>query len=77
MMTFQKKPERPEELGRRLGDNEQECEQLQTALEDSEQRVEKLAGENALLQNEKLRVCEFLRYLGGFDLAGVAAVGCH
>ena len=24
-----------------------------------------------------LRVCEFLRYLGGFDLAGVAAVGCH
>jgi two-component system, sensor histidine kinase PdtaS len=66
MKTFQKQPERPEELRRRLGDSEQEREQLQTALEDAEQRVQKLAGENALLQNEKLSLSSEnarLRYL--------------
>ena len=36
-----------------------------------EELAEQLGPERAV------RVCEFLRYLGGFDLAGVAAVGCH
>jgi two-component system, sensor histidine kinase PdtaS len=66
MKTFQKQPEIPEDLRRRLGDSEQEREQLQTALEDAEQRVDRLAGENALLQDEKLSLSSEnarLRYL--------------
>lgn len=54
MTTFQQQPERPEELRGRLAVNEQEREQLQTALEDAEQRITQLAGENTVLQNEKL-----------------------
>lgn len=66
MKTFQKRPEPPEELSRRLEISEQEREQIQTALEDAEQRVDRLAGENAVLQNEKLGLSSEnarLRYL--------------
>src|SRR3954471_23908628 len=66
MKTFQKRPEPPEELSRRLEISEQEREQLQTALEDAEQRVDRLAGENAVVQNEKLSLSSEnarLRYL--------------
>lgn len=54
MKTFQQQPEHLEELRSRLAAIEQEREQLQTALEDAEQRIDSLAGENAVLQNEKL-----------------------
>jgi two-component sensor histidine kinase len=62
MKTFQQQPEHPseqqpehsEELRRRLAVNEHEREQLQTALEDAEQRIDDLTGDNALLQKEML-----------------------
>lgn len=42
-----------EELRNRLAASKQECEQLQTALEDAEQRIGSLASENAALEAAK------------------------
>ena len=54
MKTFQQQPESPEELRSRLAVSEQEREQLQTALEDAEQRIIQLEEENTVFQIEKL-----------------------
>src|SRR5689334_1944776 len=54
MTTFQQQPESPEELRSRLKISEQEREQLQTALEDAEQRIIQLEEENTVFQIEKL-----------------------
>jgi two-component system, sensor histidine kinase PdtaS len=53
MNTFNGQPENLEDLRNRLIASEQEREQLQTALEDAEQRIGILASENAALQTEK------------------------
>jgi two-component sensor histidine kinase len=53
MNIFNRQPERPEELRDRLAASERECEQLQTALEDAEQRIGSLASENAALETAK------------------------
>src|SRR3954454_5898741 len=66
MKTFQQQPDRPEELRSRLAISEQECEQLQTALEDAEERIDRLTGENVRLRADKLSLAgeiAHLRYL--------------
>jgi len=66
MKTFQQQPDRPEELRSRLVISEQECEQLQTALEDAEERIDRLTGENVHLRADKLSLSSeiaHLRYL--------------
>jgi two-component system, sensor histidine kinase PdtaS len=52
MNTFDGQPESLEDLRNRLTASEQEREQLQTALEDAEQRIGSLASENAALQTK-------------------------
>jgi len=79
MKTFQQQPDRPEELRSRLVISEQECEQLQTALEDAEERIDRLTGENVHLRADKLSLSgeiAHLRYLLAKSNARLRSMGC-